>query len=64
MGRDGQGTEQPKLDVHVDETMAEADTHLVRLARAEAKQVVTSRCRGMAGTTAMRESQEAAASTA
>jgi hypothetical protein len=43
MGRDGQGTEQPKHDVHVDETMAEADTHLVRLARTEAKQVVDSR---------------------
>jgi hypothetical protein len=63
MGRDGQGTEQPKIDAHV-ETMAEADTHLVRLARAEAKQVVDSDFRVMAGTTATRELQEAAASTA
>jgi hypothetical protein len=42
MSRDGQGTEQPKLDAHIEETMGEADTHLVRLARAEAKQVVDS----------------------
>jgi hypothetical protein len=40
MGKDGQSTEQPRLDEYAEEAMGEADTHLNREARADAEHEV------------------------